>query len=369
VGVLANRPVLRWLVPAGVLTAIVAGGLVATALQATAGAPLPTRSPVQLLADVRTGAPPDFSGTLVVRADLGLPALPQAIGGDGSSQFASLVAGTHTLRAWYAGPTQTRVALLGALGESDVIRDGSDLWTWSSTDNSATHAVVPMRPEGTDPSPATVPSALPTTPQQAASALLAALDPSTSVTVGAPVTVAGRSSYTLVISPRDPASLISQVRIAVDGEKFMPLRVQVFAQGSAKPAFEIGFNQVTFSRPDAALFQFNPPPGVTVHRLGSPGSPEVSLGRTRATVVGSGWTSVVVTRLALDEHGQLPFGLGPLVKVLPAVHGAFGDGNILEARLFTALVTTDGRVMIGAVDGPTLLIAANSPAATLTAPK
>jgi outer membrane lipoprotein-sorting protein len=369
VGVLANRPVLRWLVPAGVLAAVAGVGVIATALRASGDTPLPSRSPAQLLADVQTGPLPDFSGTVLERADLGLPALPEVVGGDGSSQFASLVSGTHTLRVWYAGPEQVRIALLGALGESDLIHNGTDLWTWSSTDNSATHAVVPPRPQGSPGMPQGVPSVLPTTPQQAASDLLAALDPSTSVTVGAPVTVAGRSAYTLVISPRDPASLVSQVRIAVDGAKYIPLRVQAYARGFAKPAFEIGFIQVNFERPDAAMFRFNPPPRVTIRQLGTPKAAEPNPTGTRATVIGSGWTAVVAARLPIDEQGQLPLGLGSLVRALPVVHGGFGDGHLLQARLFTALITADGRIMIGAVDGARLLIAANSPAAKLTAPK
>jgi outer membrane lipoprotein-sorting protein len=367
VGVLARRPVLRWLVPTGVLTAIAAAGLIATAVRAGDDTPLPSRSPVQLLADVRTGRLPDFSGTLSERADLGLPALPDTVGGDGSSQFASLVAGTHTLRVWYAGPQLTRVALLGALGESDVIRNGTDVWIWSSTDNTASHAVVPVRPDGT--APTGVPSTLPTTPQQAAAALLAALDPSTSVTVGAPVTVAGRSAYTLVITPRDPASLVAQVRIAVDGENYLPLRVQAFAPGSSKPAFEIGFTQVSFERPDNAMFRFNPPPHLTVHQLGAPPMPDVGSSGATPAVIGSGWTAVLATRLPIGADGQLPLGLSTLVRQLPEVKGAFGDGHLLRGKLFTLLVTTDGRLFIGAVDSGHLLLAASSPAAKLTARK
>ena len=47
----------------------------------------------------------------------------------------SLLSGTHTLRVWYAGPDQARVALLGTLGETDVITNGTDVWIWSSQDN------------------------------------------------------------------------------------------------------------------------------------------------------------------------------------------------------------------------------------------
>ena len=77
------------------------------------------------------------------RADLGVPGLPGPSAAGGSSDLTSLVSGTHTLRLWYAGPDRSRVALLGTLGESDVIRNGKDVWLWSSQDKSATHMTLP----------------------------------------------------------------------------------------------------------------------------------------------------------------------------------------------------------------------------------
>ena len=61
----------------------------------------------------------------------------------------SLVSGSHTLRLWYAGPNRVRLALLGSLGESDLVRNGTDLWTWSSRDKSATHHKVPLTKQDT----------------------------------------------------------------------------------------------------------------------------------------------------------------------------------------------------------------------------
>ena len=109
--------------------------LVAAVLLATAGAAISTlsasahdslapRSAAQLLVDVQKAKVEGLSGTVVQTADLGLPALPNVAGGS-SSDFTALVSGSHTLRLWYAGPTKARLALLGDLGESDLIRNGS----------------------------------------------------------------------------------------------------------------------------------------------------------------------------------------------------------------------------------------------------
>ena len=67
-----------------------------------------------------------------------------------------------------------------------------------------------------------------------------------------------------MLTPKDDRSLIGEVRIAIDGEQHIPLRVQVTAKGAAAPAFQVGFTQISFDTPDAEQFTFTPPPGATV---------------------------------------------------------------------------------------------------------
>ena len=67
------------------------------------------------------------------------------------------------------------------------------------------------------------------TPQQAADAALAAIDPTTNVTSDDTTTVAGRAAYELVLTPKDDRSLVGEVRIAIDGEQHIPLRVHAGA--------------------------------------------------------------------------------------------------------------------------------------------
>ena len=131
-----TRPWLRWLVPFAAVLAIAATTLVAG--NASADEKLPPRSAEQLLVDLQQAEVDGFSGTVQQSADLGIPALPGM--GEQGSDFSSLISGTHTLRVAYADPDKSKVALLGDLSESSVIRNGSDVWTWSSSDNAVTHA-------------------------------------------------------------------------------------------------------------------------------------------------------------------------------------------------------------------------------------
>lgn len=360
---------LRWVTPVVVAGLLVGGTLTVHAVVSSAGsADLPPRTAAQLLVDVRQAKLTGLSGTVVQTADLGVPSLPD-IGGAAGSDLTSLITGTHTLRVWYDGLDKFRFALLGKLGESDVIRNGSELWVWSSQDNTATHRVLPAAPSGAAgsrsdhdlPWPAATASS--TDPEHAAEAALAAIGPSTLVTTDSSADVAGRSTYQLILQPRSAGSLISSIRLAIDGVTHIPLRVQVFAVGKSTPAFEVAFSSVDFSTPDQAEFAFDPPPGATVTQGGSDATaaPGVARpGRAEPTrpapadpasqlvpkVVGSDWTSVVVApSTALPQTGQL----GGLLAALPTVSGSWGRGHLLAGTVFSLLITDDGRLAVGAV--------------------
>ncbi|MFF4878790.1 outer membrane lipoprotein carrier protein LolA [Micromonospora sp. NPDC000668] len=361
--VLRSRPVLRWLVPATAAVAVIGGGAAIGTFAAEAEPSLPPRTAAQLLVDLQTSRLEGLSGTVVQRADLGLPPLVGLVPGN---DLTTLLTGTHTLRVWYSGPERQRVALLDTLGEQDVIRNGRDVWTWQSRSNTASHRTLGA--DAGKPAPEADPS-LPATPQQAADLALGAIDPTTEVSVGRSATVAGRDAYELVLQPRDKDSLVHQLRIAIDAKQHVPLRFEVLAKGSDQPAFEVAFTQVDYQRPDADQFTFNPPPGVTVtEETAEPsaaGRPAHSApaGDPQVKAVGAGWTTVLVARL--DEAtggkpaGDKPAGDKPagapdvdmskLLGGLTAVSGDWGSGRLLSGKLFSVLLTDDGRVLAGAV--------------------
>ncbi|MEO8518904.1 MAG: hypothetical protein ABI438_06950 [Dermatophilaceae bacterium] len=378
-----SKPALRWAVPALTAVALVGGGAAVTGLQgAVAGSGLPSRTAAQLLVDVQQARLEGISGTVVQKSDFGLPDLPIAgsSGGTGSSSLTSLISGTHTMRVWFAGPDKARMALLGTLGESDVIRNGQDVWVWASQEKTAKHYVLPTHDamgKGTATPGASglpTPTDLPTSPQAAAERALAAITPSTKVTTSGTATVAGRSAYELVLEPKDAASLVAQVRVAIDGTEHVPLRVQVFAKSVADPVFEVAFNAVDFARPDAAQFTFNPPPGTTVTESkvlahaapGADSKTNTAVPQTSSAampkVVGTGWASVLVVKIPADLNASGGAASSPgttadksiaqLMKfadLLPKKSGSWGSGHLLAGTAFSALLTDDGRLVIGAV--------------------
>ncbi|GAA3921136.1 LolA family protein [Actinoplanes auranticolor] len=367
--VFRSRPALRWLVPAAAAVVVIGGGAAAGTIVASADPSLPERSAAQLLVDVQNAKVDGFSGTVVQTADLGLPSLPGVTSGAGSSEIMNLVAGSNTARVWYAGEDKARLALMGTLGETDVIRNGSDVWMWRSADSSATHFKLPADKAGKPAKPQALPSGVPSTPQEAADAALAAIDPTTAVTTTGAAKVAGRDAYELVLSPRDTASLVGQVRLAIDAEKHIPLGVDVYAKGANNPAVRVAFQQVSFEVPDAEQFTFNPPPGTKVTE---PSEADIAEERAKATtpeaekaqkeaaegtkVVGKGWTSVLVAKMPKGDDAKADNGaagaagqLDAIVGTLPKTSGTWGSGRLLTSALFSALITDDGRILVGAV--------------------
>jgi outer membrane lipoprotein-sorting protein len=347
---------LRWGVPVVAAAAVV---VVSTGVfTAQAGPSLSPRTAGQLLVDLQGAKVDGLSGTVVQDSNLGLPELPQTGSGGqgGAASLTSLLTGSHTLRVWYAGEDKQRVALLGSLGETDVVRNGTDAWLWTSDTNSATHVKVPAGRAGAheaDQLPAGV------TPQQAAEAALTALDPTTRVSTASTSRVAGRDAYELVLAPKDDRALIGQVRLAVDAKTSVPLRVQVYPKNSSNgPAFQVGFTSVSFDVPGAAQFQFNPPPNAKVTEGSLPTGSAPSVGdrakaRQAVTTVGSGWTTVALLPGPTTTDGAL----SAFLNQLPRVSGSWGTGRLMTSALVSALVTDDGRLIVGMVP-PELLYAA-----------
>ncbi len=370
----------RWAIPAGAVAlagAVTAGTMISTA---QASPELPVRTPAQLLASVagRDAPLPALTGTVVETASLGLPQLP---GGSDPTSIMALLSGSHTIKVWYADPQHIRLAVPVTMRETDLIRNGRQVWVWQSSSNTVTRMQLPAN-DGRGATPAAaVPSQVPLTPQQAASQALKAVGPSTRVSVQRNVTVAGQPAYQLVLSPKAGGSLIGRVAIAVDATKNVPLRVQVFAKGAASPAFQVGYTSISFVRPAAANFSFTTPAGAKVKVVKPPsdtsgrmsakdnkasGEPQV-IGKdwtsvavlpasALAGVMGAGSTSSVAGQAAQSATASPAGGNGEDAAVAHAllgsatpVHGAWGSGKLLHTSLVSVLMTSDGHVLVGAV--------------------
>lgn len=406
---------LRWLVPAAILAGTTGAAAAPNLLPAGAESVpvLPDLSPAQLLEKVRTTSVTTLSGDVTFTARLGLPDLSGFGfgGGSAATSLLGLLSGSHTLHVAVADAEHLRLALDGAHSESDWVRNGNDLWSWDSSTQQVRHLVLDADAahhadgQGHDPAAADPTDAA--TPQAAADRLLAAVDPSTEVTVRTPGYVAGRPVYELVVTPRSVASTIADGVISVDATTGLPLAVRVDAKGATAPAFEVAFTSISYDQPAAGTFAFTPPPGAQVteaanatdlmpfgsggggnhrHRRAdgtapndtapgaagsngtspngsaTPSGPPGEAGRggpggsqPSVRTVGDAWDTVVIVS-GVDISGMVR----TLLDNAPAVTLADGSvAHLVSTRLVNALFLPDGRVAIGAVDSAALQAAVN----------
>jgi outer membrane lipoprotein-sorting protein len=362
------RPSSRWLVPLGA-AALVAGAVLAG--QVTASADLPPRTPQEVLVLAQEADVEAFSGMLETRTELGLPDLA-ALGlgtgnpdGDGPGPGidpVALLTGDNTVRVWVDGPERLRAQLLEDVSETNLVRNGDEVWLYRSADATAVHVRPPEAPASSPVPSSTGPVP---TPQELADRVLAALEPSSEITAGEPVVVAGRDVYDLRVAPDDPRSLVGAISLAVDAESGAVLRVRVEARGQDEPAVEVGWTTWTPGRPDADTFEFSPPPGTTVEEAdpsadhdGKAGTVPRATGESpdhegpRPQVVGEDWTAVleVPAEVAAPADDEMIGG------ILTPIEG----GAVLRTSLVSVLRTDDGRWYVGAVTPETLQAVARS---------
>lgn len=370
-----RRAWLRWLPAVAAPVAIASGALIGS-LPAGASNPLPAKTPAQILELAASHQVQTFSGTMEQSAELGLPELPATGKPSGPASPGSvasmieLLSGKHTARIYVDGKDNARVQVMDQLAERDVVRRGSDVWFYSSKDNAAAHLAMPAHSQG----PADAKDqALPKdtqgapglhTPAELAQQFLSKVDPSTAVSVGSDVSVAGRAAYNLLIEPRTDATLVGRVAIAVDGENGMPLSVQVTARGADKPAFSSGFTSLSLAAPDPSVFTFTPPPGGTVKELPVPDRSREPAdahqgamhngAKGQVAVTGTGWETVVGTARGSASAAESMLQDPLLSQAAVAVPG----GQLVSTPLLNVLVTDDGRIFAGMVPPERLQAAA-----------
>jgi len=371
-----------WAAPVGV--AVIIAGFVAFSSRAQADPPLPELTAQQLVTNVAEAQPVAFSGTVAVTTDIGLPDLSalQNLMGKQLGGLTSLLGGTTQVKVAVDPSTGARAEIDSSTSAWVAVANiaNKDGWLYVSDSNSATHLTAPTGSPSAD-SPSDSATAM--TPESLADKLINAASPSTDFTVARTTTVAGRAAYTLVMTPKDDSSLISSVDVMVDAATWMPLGVEVWStQLTGKASLSVVFTSISYSTPDASLFNFTAPPGATVDTidLGQASSdvpdqvnsapayqPSVKV------VAGQGWASVAeVTGLPSDlaatladpsqlasilsgagGHGDVnsagPRGMGQMSQLFGSLAQTTAQGTAYSTYLGSVLVTPAGNVFAGAV--------------------
>lgn len=340
----------------------------AAALAPGASADLPAKSPQEVLVMAAESDVDSFSGTVSALTDLGIPTA--LLGGmdTGSPMGGGLSDTERTVRVWKDGDELARASVASSMGEKTLIRNGDDLWFYDSTTATLTTGTVPEHDESATadaPWEGEVPD-----PAEAAQWVLDTLDPTTAVTAGDPVTVAGRAAYEVVLTPQQSGTLVGSAAMAVDAQTGAVLRVQVTAAGAAEPAVDIGYTSFDPTPPSADVFALVTPPGAAVEKLAPMADKPARTGDKRGgsppdvTVVGEGWTRVVVipadaVAAASDAAARSGTGSDDALSMLPPeVLTPVEGGSVLTTSLLSVMLADDGRVLVGAVTPEVLAAAA-----------
>jgi outer membrane lipoprotein-sorting protein len=338
---------------AGVLAGVIGLGVLAMPAGADEPPPvLPQISADQLVESVATAKIPALAGKVTASENLGLP-------------IKLLPEGTGSASVWSDGQNRYRATLPGRTSEKTFVEDGGTLWSWDSQKNTVskfTHgdAVTKEKVAGSD--PATL-----------GKDLLNLVRQYSDVKVDGTARVATRPAYELVVTPKPTErTLLREIRVAVDSETRLPLRLQVLANGQSEPALKVEFSELTVGAQNADLFKFTPPQGATVkeRKEGDNAKSEADmrkgmgdfLSNVNLQTIGEGWDTVLAAKLPGDLNGLLGqvqgqgngrgkgFDANALLKSFAKeVSGTWGTGYVFSTKVGTALVTTDGRVAVGAV--------------------
>jgi outer membrane lipoprotein-sorting protein len=354
----------RW-IPAALVPVVVVAGVVLVPIAADATPALPEKSPQQLLEFVSGSADTPYSGTVEQKSNLGLPDL-SSFGSSYRAESAEsaavdLLTGSTSARVFVGGADAARIQVTDTLAERDVIRNGDEAWTYDSRSNSVQHLTSGGAPS----------AGMTSTPAELAARFIAAIEPTTTVTVTDTARVAGRAVYRLVLTPDDASTLVGSVTLSVDSETGVPLDVRVFAAGQSDTAqsdtaqsdaaFSVGFSSIDFGAQDASLFSFTPPPGSTVEEHQADELDHIGDAAPDGAddpdsvdpeVTGTGWSTIV--ELPAGSATDLGDSSALLDRVLVPVDG----GRALTTTLVSVLLTDDGRVLAGAVGIDQLLAAA-----------
>jgi len=393
----------KW-APAAVVSALIAGAVVAVPLSASA-VDLPERSVEDIIAlmDREVTA---FSGTVVKTTNLGLPDLelsqmmseelvaemqetmpdgfedfvPQLIEDNTFTEAIAFAAGTDTVRL-YVSELGLRAQILDPLSQRDIVVNSSEVWSYNARTQTATTRAFDQElvAPNWDEVAGSVEVDL-SNPDAMVAAFLEQAGPGTTITVGDDATVAGRPAYTLVVSPGTEASLVERAEVQIDAETGLGLGLTVYSTEQVEPAIEVAFESISFATPAAELFSFTPPPGTTIETLEFPAEFEESLGAVQSGGLTQAEAEEELRALALEfSEGIEPQSIGEgwntvvYVEALPSSvpvglleSELFGDllvdvagGVVFSTPLANVFLTDDGRVYAGAVTVDYLLSVAS----------
>gem|GEM_PF-1488460 len=350
---------------------------------------LATLAPAQLLANVaqHAGDAGSLSGAVSWKNDLlGLSAL--SFGGQGTGDLTSLLM-NGSGRVWVQGG-KARFEIQGAIGDTTIVADQQSIWVYASSSNTATQYTLPTGLTGKlngSTGTSQAPEVSPTTsaastvdPVTAINGFIQKLAPTAILAVSGQQTVAGRLCYVLSLVPKAPNTVFGSVQVAVDSKTYLPLSIEIYAKGDAKPVLSAGFTSVSYSKIADSTLTFTPPANAKVDRkaLSLPAGLTAKTGTEPAPSLTPS-TAAEQAALTLAEAAAKA-GFTPLAPQTTSADLGFAGASVIPAKqvdlqsLLSSLGSGIGGLGSGATTSTssgaptTATSSGTSPSAALTSP-
>jgi hypothetical protein len=287
---------------------VAAGTAVLCGLPAVVSAlpvPTPPLSATQLRTRIAASAKVPYQGYAGSYVNLDLPSLPNL------SNVVALLDGTTDQYVWYRSPGQWRADELTMAGEDDTYQTSQGTYLWDYARNELTKVVGNQ--------PVRLPRAADLLPPALAQRLLSFASRATRFSTLPAQRVAGVDAAGLRLVPADPASTISAVQIWAAPTSGLPVKVEVFARGSAAPVLVSRFLDVSLTSPAGSALTPQPGPGIDLATTALPNAAGVlnSYGPPLPDVLG--WIRRVANPTGLNDVAAYGAGFSRFA-VVPLPH-------------------------------------------------
>lgn len=160
---------------------------------------------------------------------------------DSFAGVARLLGERNDVRAWWKDPTHWRVDRVRQTGETDLVRDGDSVTSWEFESNTAT--ISPY-------SSVRLPDVSDLLPNQLAARLLAGARDDEVSRIDAR-RIAGRDAPGVRLTPSGGQTTIGRVDVWADAATGLPLRVDVYGTGAARPVLTSEVTRLDTDAPSA----------------------------------------------------------------------------------------------------------------------
>jgi len=248
----------RLLAVVAVVVAIALAGT-AIAIAARGGAPTPPAKPLARAIHDSLAAP-DPSG-ITARIKFTNKLFPSgALEGKVGSALMSGAGG----RLWLTNNGRGRLELQSTAGDVQIVWNTKRVTVYDASSNTVYTRDLPKREASRSDESKAAPSIA------EISDFLSKISDRANVTTAQPTNVAGRTAYSVSVSPQHDGGLLGSVHLAWDAAHGVPLRVAIYAQGASKPVLALEATDISYGPVPAANVDVSPPTDAKKSSLGPP---------------------------------------------------------------------------------------------------